>query len=156
LRQNGNFPEIPKSISDDRKSSTRILICAQSNIAVDEIVSRLNSQGYFGADGIRRRDPAVVRLGTVSSQKAVPQSQHASFTSPSKQDESQKYDSSLIVEKSSIDKLVENRRVAAAASNEKCPSIMELRKEILGYKIVFTSMIISKLFFFSFSYTVTY
>lgn len=43
-------------------SSGRILICAQSNAAVDELVSRIYSEGLYGCDG-QRYKPYLVRVG---------------------------------------------------------------------------------------------
>ena len=114
--------------STARSNKTRVLICAQSNIAVDEIVLRLNQQGYLGEDGSPIVDPEkIVRIGTISSHKnSVPQN----FSSPSKIDEL-RY-SSFFTERSSIERLVDDRRILYAAASEKCPNVTELRKEIIG------------------------
>ncbi|XP_026404868.1 uncharacterized protein LOC113299953 [Papaver somniferum] len=40
----------------------RVLICAQSNAAVDELVSRISNQGLYGSDGKMYR-PYLVRVG---------------------------------------------------------------------------------------------
>ncbi|GFR50440.1 hypothetical protein Agub_g12661, partial [Astrephomene gubernaculifera] len=42
----------------------RVLVCAQSNAAIDELLTRLAEEGVWRADG-SRRPPAVVRLGRV-------------------------------------------------------------------------------------------
>lgn len=42
----------------------RVLVCAQSNAAIDELLTRMAVEGVWRADG-RRRPPAVVRLGRV-------------------------------------------------------------------------------------------
>lgn len=50
-----------KISSDNNK--VRILVCAPSNTAVDEIVFRLKTQGVLGPDGTRREDLQVIRIG---------------------------------------------------------------------------------------------
>lgn len=40
----------------------RVLICAQSNAAVDELVSRISSEGLYGSDGMIYK-PYLVRVG---------------------------------------------------------------------------------------------
>ncbi len=45
-----------------KKSRKRILVCAPSNAAIDEIVRRLTTDGLWGKDG-ERFVPSVVRLG---------------------------------------------------------------------------------------------
>ncbi|EXC33624.1 hypothetical protein L484_013821 [Morus notabilis] len=44
----------------------RVLICAQSNAAVDELVSRISSQGLYRSDG-KMYKPYVVRVGNVKT-----------------------------------------------------------------------------------------
>lgn len=44
----------------------RVLICAQSNAAVDELVSRISSQGLYGSDG-KMYKPYLVRVGNVKT-----------------------------------------------------------------------------------------
>ncbi|KAK8292736.1 hypothetical protein V6Z11_D06G139400 [Gossypium hirsutum] len=50
------------------ESSTRgrVLICAQSNAAVDELVSRISSEGLYGRDG-KRYKPYLVRVGNAKT-----------------------------------------------------------------------------------------
>ncbi|KAK4837593.1 hypothetical protein QYF36_006782 [Acer negundo] len=55
----------------DRKSLEnsvrgRVLICAQSNAAVDELVSRISSEGLYGTDG-RMYKPYLVRVGNMKT-----------------------------------------------------------------------------------------
>lgn len=52
-------PEEKKSVNGKNK---KILVCAPSNAAIDEIVRRLTSDGVWGVDG-DRYVPSVVRLG---------------------------------------------------------------------------------------------
>ncbi|MCD7466947.1 hypothetical protein HAX54_004049 [Datura stramonium] len=47
-------------------SKRRILICAQSNAAVDELVSRITSEGLYGSDGTMYK-PYIVRVGNVKT-----------------------------------------------------------------------------------------
>ena len=44
--------------------SARILVCAQSNAAIDELLLRVAKRGLFNSSG-KRRPAAVVRLGVV-------------------------------------------------------------------------------------------
>ncbi|XP_027122644.1 uncharacterized protein [Coffea arabica] len=45
-------------------SRGRILICAQSNAAVDELVSRISTEGLYGCDGLIYK-PYLVRVGNI-------------------------------------------------------------------------------------------
>ncbi|KAJ8535753.1 hypothetical protein K7X08_034154 [Anisodus acutangulus] len=47
-------------------SKRRILICAQSNAAVDELVSRITSEGLYGSDGTMNK-PYIVRVGNAKT-----------------------------------------------------------------------------------------
>lgn len=47
-------------------SRGRILICAQSNAAVDELVARISNEGLYGCDGQRYR-PYLVRVGNAKT-----------------------------------------------------------------------------------------
>lgn len=49
--------KVPKA-----SSRKRVLVCAQSNAAVDELVSRLAGEGIYGVDGIMYK-PYLVRVG---------------------------------------------------------------------------------------------
>ncbi|XP_050380960.1 uncharacterized ATP-dependent helicase C29A10.10c isoform X2 [Argentina anserina] len=53
-----------KSIDSSMKG--RVLICAQSNAAVDELVSRISSHGLYGSDG-KMYKPYLVRVGNVKT-----------------------------------------------------------------------------------------
>ncbi|GLI67193.1 hypothetical protein VaNZ11_011114, partial [Volvox africanus] len=59
-------PAVPQEALDAFDFATqprcRILVCAQSNAAIDELLMRLALEGVWRADG-RRKPPAVVRLG---------------------------------------------------------------------------------------------
>lgn len=44
----------------------RVLICAQSNAAVDELVSRISSDGLYGSDGLMYK-PYLVRVGNAKT-----------------------------------------------------------------------------------------
>lgn len=52
--------------SMDQYSRVRVLICAQSNAAVDELVSRVLTEGLFNSDGNMYK-PYLVRVGNAKS-----------------------------------------------------------------------------------------
>lgn len=54
------------SKSVESSARGRVLICAQSNAAVDELVSRISSQGLYGSDG-KKYKPYLVRVGNVKT-----------------------------------------------------------------------------------------
>ncbi|KAM7260372.1 hypothetical protein ACFE04_016113 [Oxalis oulophora] len=54
------------SKSIENSSRGRVLICAQSNAAVDELVSRISSEGLYGRDG-KMYKPYLVRVGNVKT-----------------------------------------------------------------------------------------
>lgn len=47
-------------------SRGRVLICAQSNAAVDELVSRISNEGLYGSDGMMYK-PYLVRVGNAKT-----------------------------------------------------------------------------------------
>ncbi|GIM05142.1 hypothetical protein Vretimale_9587 [Volvox reticuliferus] len=61
-------PAVPQEALDAFNFATqprcRVLVCAQSNAAIDELLMRLALEGVWRADGTRK-PPAVVRLGRV-------------------------------------------------------------------------------------------
>lgn len=54
------------SKSTESSARRRVLICAQSNAAVDELVSRVSSHGLHGSDG-RMYKPYLVRVGNAKT-----------------------------------------------------------------------------------------
>ncbi|XP_050221011.1 uncharacterized ATP-dependent helicase C29A10.10c isoform X2 [Mercurialis annua] len=60
-----------KSLAGSMKQ--RVLICAQSNAAVDELVSRITSGGLYGSDG-KMYKPYIVRVGNAKTihQNSIP------------------------------------------------------------------------------------
>ena len=60
VQRNSNFE------STDASVRRRVLICAQSNAAVDELVSRISSQGLYCSDG-KMYKPYLVRVGNVKT-----------------------------------------------------------------------------------------
>ncbi|XP_030499717.2 uncharacterized protein LOC115715063 isoform X1 [Cannabis sativa] len=54
------------SKSSDAYVRRRVLICAQSNAAVDELVSRISSQGLYRSDG-KMYKPYLVRVGNLKT-----------------------------------------------------------------------------------------
>lgn len=57
-----NFREIKKNIDEDFVQPEKILVCAPSNIAIDEIVNKIIQLGLFDANG-NRYNPKFVRIG---------------------------------------------------------------------------------------------
>lgn len=66
---------LARQLSDDAQSASksagnfvrrRVLICAQSNAAVDELVSRISGQGLYGSDG-KMYKPYLVRVGNIKT-----------------------------------------------------------------------------------------
>ncbi|KAK7262042.1 hypothetical protein RIF29_28370 [Crotalaria pallida] len=66
---------LARQLSDDIQTSSksfgncvkqRVLICAQSNAAVDELVSRISSLGLYGSDG-KMYKPYLVRVGNAKT-----------------------------------------------------------------------------------------
>jgi hypothetical protein len=49
---------------NDQPVPARILVCAQSNAAIDELLARIARRGLLTAEGTRR-PAAIVRLGKV-------------------------------------------------------------------------------------------
>ncbi|XP_057458325.1 uncharacterized protein LOC130749063 isoform X3 [Lotus japonicus] len=66
---------LARQLNDDLQSSSkssencmrqRVLICAQSNAAVDELVSRISSHGLYGSNG-KMYKPYIVRVGNAKT-----------------------------------------------------------------------------------------
>ncbi|KAK9066129.1 hypothetical protein SSX86_013450 [Deinandra increscens subsp. villosa] len=66
---------LAKQLKDDEGKNSRatashirgrVLICAQSNAAVDELVSRISSHGLYGSDGLLYK-PYLVRVGNAKT-----------------------------------------------------------------------------------------
>lgn len=66
---------VARQLNDDVQSSSksfgncarqRVLICAQSNAAVDELVSRISSHGLYGSNG-KMYKPYLVRVGNAKT-----------------------------------------------------------------------------------------
>jgi senataxin len=105
-----------------------VLVCAPSNTAVDELAFRMCTQGVLGSDGNRNGDLNIVRIGMGSKRDK---------DSFDVRNSSQIND---VVEKLSLDYLVDERRKAAFAEKgtrgfmrdaEKPISVMDIRKSIL-------------------------
>ncbi|XP_073271318.1 uncharacterized protein [Primulina huaijiensis] len=101
------------------RSRGRILICAQSNAAVDELVARISCEGLYGCDGLMYK-PYLVRVGNV---KTVHPNSLPFFLDTlvenrlkeekgSKNDEKQSGTSadSLLIIRTNLEKLVDNIR----------------------------------------------
>nr|DAD46144.1 TPA_asm: hypothetical protein HUJ06_004374 [Nelumbo nucifera] len=61
---NEQSAQISKSTESSMRA--RVLICAQSNAAVDELVSRISNQGLYGSDG-KMYKPYLVRVGNAKT-----------------------------------------------------------------------------------------
>lgn len=55
-----------RSESSNNSTRVRVLICAQSNAAVDELVSRISTEGLYGCDG-KSFKPYLVRVGNAKT-----------------------------------------------------------------------------------------
>ncbi|XP_047313495.1 helicase SEN1 isoform X2 [Impatiens glandulifera] len=66
LARQMNEEIVKKSNSLGRVSGGRVLICAQSNAAVDELVSRISCEGLHGVDGTKYK-PYLVRVGNAKT-----------------------------------------------------------------------------------------
>jgi superfamily I DNA and/or RNA helicase len=151
------------SVSVDRP---RVLVCAPSNTAVDELVFRILTQGIYDQDGLKAEDLNVVRVGHSSlkdemfsssssssffgngkrkyqsfqpSSSAVSASSSSSaylnHTSLASMNETE-YNIMRIVEKVSLESIVEDRRKALLASDGKKNlgisfKYSDIRKQIL-------------------------
>lgn len=62
-----------RAAAEGAVSSTKVLVCAQSNAAVDEIVHRLDKEGAYKPDGMRET-PTIVRFGTEDAMAATSRS----------------------------------------------------------------------------------
>lgn len=61
-----NEDDVISSKSMGNCTRGRVLICAQSNAAVDELVSRISSEGLYGSDGVMYK-PYLVRVGNAKT-----------------------------------------------------------------------------------------
>ncbi|XVF23314.1 hypothetical protein REPUB_Repub13aG0026900 [Reevesia pubescens] len=119
---------LARQLNDDEERSKksiesytrgRVLICAQSNAAVDELVSRISNEGLYGRDG-KKYKPYLVRVGnaktvhpnslsffidTLVDHRLAEEKMH---TNDDRNDPS--IDSSSTVLRSNLEKLVENIR----------------------------------------------
>lgn len=65
-RQLNEDAERNTTLMNSRSRGSRILICAQSNAAVDELVSRISTGGLYGSDGLEYK-PYLVRVGNAKT-----------------------------------------------------------------------------------------
>lgn len=65
-RQLGDEQKNLKSVNNSGTGRRRVLICAQSNAAVDELVSRISNEGLCGTDGTMYK-PYLVRVGNAKT-----------------------------------------------------------------------------------------
>jgi superfamily I DNA and/or RNA helicase len=162
-RSSSSSSSSSSSVSVDRP---RVLVCAPSNTAVDELVFRILTQGIYDQDGLKAEDLNVVRVGHSSlkdemfsssssssffgngkrkyqsfqpSSAAVSASSSSSaylnHTSLASMNETE-YNIMRIVEKVSLESIVEDRRKALLASDGKKNlgisfKYSDIRKQIL-------------------------
>lgn len=55
-------PDVPEAVGEARRRRTKVLVCAPSNAALDEIVMRIMHSGLLGPDG-NAYSPTLVRVG---------------------------------------------------------------------------------------------
>ena len=62
-------PAAGQGLRADRVPAHRVLVCAQSNAAIDELITRLNSRGLAtgSTDGATSRPLAMLRLGNIDA-----------------------------------------------------------------------------------------
>eukprot|EP01032_Pedospumella_encystans_P018714 gene18714-21295_t len=116
---------------------TRVLICAPSNTAVDEVVYRLITQGVLDSQGKRMNDLSVIRIGQPCRDEyqrtgvdTFGRSKHHQHLSASDENMVR------IVERATLDTLVEERRRTLMASDTRAQAgatlkIADIRKQIL-------------------------
>ncbi len=118
-----------------------MLVCAPSNTAVDELVFRILTQGLLDADGYRAEDLNVVRIGTSSflrgggstSATASLSSSSDVYAAPLNEEDANVM---RVVERVSLENIVEDRRKALLASDAKKQlgvsfKYSDIRKQIL-------------------------
>jgi senataxin len=149
-RQQQSLSSSSSSTETSSFKKPRILVCAPSNTAVDELVYRLHSQGVLGINGERIDDLKIVRIGIPGgSSRASSSNNPAGPLSSSKNPHQQ---ASVIVddannnilqvsEAHSLDHLVEERRKRIMSemkhsrsynqSDRISTNYMDLRKSIL-------------------------
>jgi senataxin len=124
----------------------RVLVCAPSNTAVDELVFRILTQGILDSEGYRSEDINVVRIGHSSKEEysrknkyLVFQNTHQSSSTAYHQHTpltDEDYNIMKIVERVSLESIVEDRRKALLASDGKKQlgisfKYSDIRKQIL-------------------------
>lgn len=111
------------------KKKRRVLVCAPSNTAVDELVYRLQTQGVLDSDGNHRSDLNVVRVGHIGGSKRTDDS----ILGFQRKSAKVVYNTNIsnVVERTSLDLLVEEKRKLLISSNEKTMSNLDIRKGIL-------------------------
>jgi hypothetical protein len=160
-RSSSSSSSSSSSVSVDRP---RVLVCAPSNTAVDELVFRILTQGIYDQDGLKAEDLNVVRVGhsslkdemfsssssssffgngkrkyqsfqPSSSAASSSSSAYLNHTSLASMNETE-YNIMRIVEKVSLESIVEDRRKALLASDGKKNlgisfKYSDIRKQIL-------------------------
>lgn len=101
--------------------TTRILVCAPSNTAVDEIVYRLRTQGVIGQNG-KKWFPEVVRIGVPGGRR---QSQSARDVQRGPVRQSNARSLPEVVQRAHLDAIVEERRKISREH------VSQIRKDVL-------------------------
>lgn len=89
----------------------RILLCAPSNTAVDELTYRLLTKGVLDIDGKRRENLKIVRIGNPGGNKMNYRNKMQQMSNKM-MDKDQEFNADIIsiVENNSLDFLVEEKR----------------------------------------------
>lgn len=97
----------------------RILVCAPSNTAVDELVYRVITQGLLGPDGARLDDVNVVRIGHALKDEYLKRNKSHVFQDFKSRHHLSDQDNNIlrIVERVSLDNIVEDRRRVLQATD---------------------------------------
>jgi hypothetical protein len=101
----------------------RVLVCAPSNTAVDELVFRIVTQGILDSDGYRTEDLSVVRIGNASRNDYNKKNKSQVFFQYDKKGTAKEglssgdYNMLRVVDKVSLDSIVEDRRRTLLASD---------------------------------------
>jgi len=116
------------NISDLSIKKPRILLCAPSNTAVDELLYRLYKQGVIGLDGEKSNDLSIVRVGFINKKKDFLTSKRHSNSS----NQEMKSVINEVIEKLSLETLVENKRKYLNSLESKVSwTLSDIRKSIL-------------------------
>lgn len=117
----------------------RILLCAPSNTAVDELIFRLITQGVYDIDGYRDEGLNVVRIGNTSKDEYSKRSKYHIFHHKGENKgriDNKDYNIIRIVERVSLDNIVEEKRKILMNSDKRSTGMpfmktADIRKHVL-------------------------